>query len=117
MIGGRAPRPGADRPSASLGLAMQSFVSESARIQAISLGCSLLLSGTAAEPGAPDAVEQREILRAVLHGQRDAVAGVQAVTGDQRAGDVLHLGFEGGIAERPLSQEMAGWSGWTLAMV
>ncbi len=50
MIGGREPSPGEDSAPASLGLAMQSFVSEFASIHAISLGWSLLLSGTAERP-------------------------------------------------------------------
>ena len=99
MIGGREPSPGEDSAPASLGLAMQSFVSESAKYPGHLLGVELVVERHGGETGAPDAVEQREIFRAVLHRQRNAVAGVQAVTGDQRAGDALYLGFEGGIAE------------------
>jgi len=51
---------------------------------------------------APDAVERRQELRTVLHRQRHARSGRQAVPLPQRAGDALDLLLERAIAERTL---------------
>ena len=59
-IGGSgAETPGADRPSASLGLARHSLGSESASDPGHLLGMQLAVDGHGGEAGAPDAVEQR----------------------------------------------------------